>query len=439
MSKELLSLSERGRSLASNPARIDFEIFMEAMQNLYCPDTNKEGAFPLNIAENAISTSIIQNKLNTINQGGEIPDWVMKYTDPKGNNEVRERVAHFMENHLCGCPIDPDALCFAAGASAIIEITSFALANSHDIAVIPAPAYTMYSNDMGVKSEIERFDLQTHFNIEEIGSQAPVKVSMLEKAKKDIEAAGKCFKILLITSPDNPTGCVYDLEQLNLLSDWCIQNEVHMIVNEIYGLSLIDTSADLIKEDYTSPTQFQSFANIIGKKKSPFLHLWYAFSKDFAMSGLRFGVLYSLNESLIKALENVNVPHMVSNHTQWMIGEMLSDDTFVKEYIAENKKRLNKSYLLIASFLKEMGIHYIPSRGSLFIWADFSKYLKEDSEDGQEQLWIDIYKNTGALLTPGMGFQHEKNGMFRIVFTAVSYEYLTVALDRMKAYFNKIN
>ena len=437
MTDPLSTLSTRGQSLASNPARIDFEIFMEAAQNLYCPETNKEGTFPLNIAENAVSTSIIQDKLTAVTKQNTMPDWVMKYTDPTGNPEVREIGAKFMEKHLCKCPISPDSVAFSAGASSIIEISSFALANSGDVVVIPAPAYTMYTNDMGVKSNLERYDLNTHYHLDEIGSTAPVKTSMLQKAKKELDAAGKCFKMLLITSPDNPTGCVYSKKQLNKLANWCIKNRVHMVVNEIYGLSLIDTKKKAIKKDYTESTKFKSFANIMKKKESPFLHLWYAFSKDFAMSGLRFGIVHSLNESLIKALANVNVPHMVSNYTQWMVGEMLKDDKFVTSYIIENKKRLNKSYLLVVKLLKKFNLPYIPSRGSLFVWADLSKYMKKDSEQGQEDLWLDIYRNTGVLLTPGMGFRHRKKGLFRIVFTAVPYDYLVVAMGRLEGYLDE--
>jgi len=434
MKNELKTLSSRGQSLASNPARIDFELFAEASQNLYCPTTNPEGTFPLNIAENSISTSIIKDKLTAITQQNTMPDWVMKYTDLKGNPSVREDVAKFMDRHLCKCPIDPDSIAFSAGASAIIEVSSFVLANPGDVAVIPAPSYPMYTNDMGVKSKIERYDLNTHDYLDEIGSSAPVNPAMLQKAKEELENVGKCFKIFLITSPDNPTGCVYSEDQLNTLADWCMTNDVHMIVNEIYGLSLIDIDNDTIKNDYKEKTEFASFANVMRKKDSPYLHLWYAFSKDFAMSGLRLGLVHSLNESFIKAFENVNIPHMVSNYTQWMVGEMLKDDEFTKAYIDENKRRLNKSYLLVVKFLKKFDLPYIPSRGSLFIWADFSKFMKQDSDQGQEDLWLDIYRNTGVLLTPGMGFRHLRKGMFRIVFTAVPFEYLEVALGRLEGY-----
>ena len=76
------SLSTRGRASAENPARIDFELFMEANQNLYCPDSNPDGAFPLNVAENTLSTSTIKAQLTSILQQNEMPDWVLNYTDP---------------------------------------------------------------------------------------------------------------------------------------------------------------------------------------------------------------------------------------------------------------------------------------------------------------------------------------------------------------------
>jgi 1-aminocyclopropane-1-carboxylate synthase len=430
----LNTLSKRGQSLASNPARIDFEIFMEASQNLYHPEDNPNGAFPINVAENTLMSNVIKAKLSSILQEQEMPDWVLNYTSMLGNPDVRAVIARFMEQYLCKCPISPDTIAFSAGASAIIEVSSFVLANSGDVVVIPAPSYPMYTKDLGIKTEMERYDLQTHFDLDDIGSDAPVQKTHLDKAWADLKAQGKCFKILLITSPDNPTGCRYTARQLQDLADWCMAHEVHLIVNEIYGLSLIDTQDEALQHEYDNSEKYASFATIMHKEKSDFLHLWYAFSKDFAMSGLRFGLVHSMNEVFMVGFGNANIPHMVSNITQWMVGEMLKDTDFVEAYIEENKLRLNKSYKLTIEALRKINVPYIPSKGSLFVWADFSKYLKEDSEAGQEQLWLDIYRNTGILLTPGIGFQHEKKGMFRIVFTAISYSDLEVALGRIVEY-----
>lgn len=433
----LSTLSKRGQSLASNPARIDFEIFMEASQNLYHPVDNPSGTFPVNVAENTLMSSMIKGKLTSILQQQEMPDWVLNYTSMLGNPAVRTEIARFMEQYLCKCPIHADTIALSAGASAIIEVSSFVLANAGDVVVIPAPSYPMYTKDLGIKSGIERYDLQTHFDLEEIGSSAPVKTEHLDKAWAELKAQGKCFKILLITSPDNPTGCMYTIQELRTLADWCIEQEVHLIVSEIYGLSLIDTDEESLQKEYSNSGDYASFATIMQELKSDYLHLWYAFSKDFAMSGLRFGLVHSLNEGFMRGFANSNIPHLVSNITQWMVAEMLKDTDFIEAYILENKVRLNRSYKLVVEALRKIDVPYIPSRGSLFVWADFSKYLKEDSEAGQEELWLDVYKNTGVLLTPGIGFQHEKKGMFRIVFTAISFLDLEVAIERIVKYFVK--
>ena len=144
-----------------------------------------------------------------------------------------------------------------------------------------------------------RHDLQTHYEIHEIGSTAPVTVELLEKTWRTLSAEGKCFKILLITAPDNPTGCMYAESELKVLSEWCIEHKVHMIVNEIYGLSLIDTEDATHSMDYNHEGTYASFAKIMHTSKSAYLHLWYAFSKDFGVSGFRVGLVYSLNELFI--------------------------------------------------------------------------------------------------------------------------------------------
>ena len=65
---------------------------------------------------------------------------------------MRAEVARFMEEKLCKCPVDADAIGFSAGASAIVEVSSFVLADAGDVVVIPAPSYSMYTKDFGTKN-----------------------------------------------------------------------------------------------------------------------------------------------------------------------------------------------------------------------------------------------------------------------------------------------
>ena len=432
--KKLLSLSTRGHHLATTPSRIDHALFMEAKQNRYDPEDNLSGSFPLNVAENQVMAPVIKAKLMTLLKNNEMPDWVMGYTHYLGHPEVRMMIARFMEQHLCDCTIHPDTLGLSAGATAIVEVTAFLLANPGDVVVIPAPAYPMYTNDFGIKAGISRYDLQTHDNLQEVGTKAPVTTDLLEHAWATLKAEGRCFKILLISSPDNPTGCRYEEGQLRALARWCIEHQVHMIVNEIYGLSLIDTTPIDHPWSTQGQDEYVSFAKIMEEFVSDYLHLWYAFSKDFGMSGLRCGVVHSLNKGFIAGLENINVPHMVSNMSQWMIKEMLSDDEFIKNYIEQNKKQITRSYQWVVVALKLLDVPFIPSRGGIFVWIDLSSYLDADSDEAEIALWMNIYKQTGVLLTPGLEFKHSKKGLFRMVYTAVSFDHLKVAMERLSAY-----
>lgn len=435
---DLSSLSKRGQSLASTPARVDMDLFMEASQNLYDPGENPDGAFPLNVAENALMIPRVKKQLDAILNNNKVPEWAFQYTDPRGHPEVREVMAQFLSRHLCKCTVGPDSIAFSAGASATIEVSTFVLADAGDAVVIPAPSYPMYTNDVGVKSGLERYDLQTHFNLAGHGAVSPLTTEHLDKAWADLKRQQKRFKILLLTSPDNPTGCIYAPDQLKGIAKWCMAHEVHLIVNEIYGLSLIDTKDEQIRRDYPGTAAYESFGRLMAEMQSQYLHLWYALSKDFAMSGFRFGLVHSHNEAFLQGFSNANIPHMVSNLNQWAIGALFKDDDFLQRYITENKQQLTQSYKVAVHALNKIGVPYVPSRGSLFIWADFSKYLKADSDEGQENLWMEIYENTGMLLTPGTGFQHQKKGLFRIVYTALPLSHLEVAMDRLVAYFQNL-
>ena len=431
------SLAKRGQELAQNPARIDLDLFLEAAENQFHATKNPVGAFPLNVAENNVMSPSIMAIFEQVLASEKMPEWVLKYTSMLGHPEVRESVAAFMRTYFKSEAIQADNLAFSAGASGSLEVSSFLLANPGDLVVIPAPSYPMYTKDFGIKSGMERYDLQTHYNIADHESLALVTIPHLEEALLAIEAQGKVFKILLLTTPDNPTGSIYSLAQLREIAQWCMQNKIHLLVNEIYALSQIDIEQTAIADDYSDTFEFQSFATIMAEFESEYLHLLYALSKDFAISGMRFGIIHSLNPAFMQGLGNVNIPHLVSNMTQWLVGEMFKDETFIAHYIKENKRRITESYLLVIQQLKAFNIPYTPSRGSLFVWADFSQFLKADTQKGEEELWMEIFRQTGVLLTPGMGFQHQKHGLFRIVHTAVPTSDLKVAMQRLSTFLER--
>jgi len=283
------SLSSRGQRLLNTELRIDIEVSFEASKNIYDPITNPDGVFPLSIAENRLNWEAIKQKFKQISTEKDIPDWVLGYTSPLGHIEFRQAIANFYEKYFRTTAINPELVGCSPGATGIVEVSTFLLAEENDVIALPAPAYPVYRQDMGNIPRVNRHDIITHHNISELGHGPLLNLQDLDETKKELELGGKRFRALLITTPDNPTGLIYSKSHLEELANWCITNSIHLIVNEIYALSLIDISLSDIKEDYPNPVPYDSFLNIMAERKSDYLHHWYSFSKDFGISGSRVG------------------------------------------------------------------------------------------------------------------------------------------------------
>ena len=425
------SLSFRGRRAAGTPLRIDYDAFRETERDRYHPTANPNGKIPLNIAENRLSWPELRERIESITKCEPIPDWVPGYTSAGGAPPFREALAHFLETHLTGCPIDPEGVVASTGATSVIEMSAFILAEAGEVAVIPAPSYPVYSRDLGNFSAVQRYDLVTHHDPVDIAAGPLLTIGHLEAAREEIIVSGRHFRMLILTSPDNPTGGIYSIDRLRSIAEWCIEREIHLVVNEIYGLSIIDTAHPDIRDDYGEELNFTSFARVMAERQSEYLHLWYALSKDLGISGFRVGSLWTLNEDVLRAYENLNLTHSVSNHTQWLLSRLLTEDEFLRGYIERNQKRLTASYALAARAFREMGVPYVPSRGSLFLWVDLSEFLGEASEEAEMRLWREVFDDAGVLLTPGVGFGHSKHGQYRVVYPCVQPDELAEAMGRL--------
>ncbi len=425
------SLSRRGNKSVGSQLRIDLEVFYEAIQNIYHPRKNPTGTFPLNIAENVLTWPILKKKIKQLVQDHEIPDWVAGYTDLAGHPEVREVFAEFISIYLTRSPVTANQIALSAGATSVIELTSWILGEPGDVAVFPAPAYPTYRQDIQLKAGIERKDLPINLELESAHSGYPLSIHHLQRTWQELQSANKRFRFLILTHPDNPTGMIYSENQLEVISQWCLEHKVHLIVNEIYGLSLI---REIPIENHHRQEEFHSFAKIMVNKRSDYLHMWYALSKDFGVSGFRVGLLYSHNTNLLAAYGNLNGPGMVSNFTQWICKLLLKDHTFLEMYISENQNRISASYYFVANRLEELKIPYVKALGSLFVWLDLSEFLVGDSLKEENELWMSIYEEAGILLTPGEGFGHVKKGWFRLVHTCIPSVHLEVAMDRIGRY-----
>lgn len=425
-------LSVRGSRASKSQMRADQGVSVEAMGNRFDPDANPTGAIVMNVAENKLCWPELQARIRRVFTDSPPPMWTASYTHARGNPEVRGTVADFMAKHLTGCELDSSCISLTSGAGAAIDLLAFALGDPGDAVAFPAPAYPVYTHDITSRSGLVRHNMIAAAESVPNAPTAFPNTQDLDRALHDVQAGGRRLRMVVLTQPDNPTGRIYSLAALEDISDWCIEHEVHLLVNEIYGLSLLDTSHPAIAGDYPDAATFSSFAPILERRRSDYLHYCYAFSKDFGLSGFRFGVAYSRNLALNTALNSLNTGHMCSNLTQWTMQQVLADDSFVDHYVTTMRQRLTEAYAQVVTTLRGVDIGYAPARGGLFVWADFAAFLAEDTAEAALRLWLDLYQSSGVLLTPGAGFGQDKNGPLRIVYAGVSDQERTEAMLRLQ-------
>ncbi len=218
--------------------------------------------------------------------------------------------------------------------------------------------------------------------------------------------AGRPVRALLFTSPDNPMGRVYSAADVEAVLTWGERAGVHVVVDEVYALSVFG------ERPFTSCTTVRP---ALGDS----VHVVWAFSKDFAASGLRCGVLVSENEAVMAAVEGLAYWACCSGDTQHLLGAMISDDAWVEAYVAAMRARLGDAYRQVAAALDVQGIPYLPSSAGFFLLCDLRRFLPEPTWDGEHSLWRRILDGANVNLTPGAACRVGEPGFMRLCFAGV--------------------
>lgn len=426
---DTVSLSTRGRHAAATPLRADFELLDQAVQDEYHPTKNPTGAIPLCIAENLLGWEQLRDKLQSLAATRQTPDWVASYTSTLGHPDFRAALAKFLSKRLGGNDLNPETMAISAGATATIEMAGFLLADTGDVAVLPGPAYGGYRPDLTNRAGVEVHHI-TLPNSDEHPGVYQLRTQDLDAA---YERLGDRFKLLILTQPNNPTGQVFTEDQIFAAVSWCEERKIHCIVNEIYAMSLIDQEHPDLVVDYEQRQWFVSCLPQLELRNSDYFHWWYSFSKDFGISGLRVGALYTKNDALIKAWANFGAPSISSNYTQWLLTELLAEEEWIANWM-KNDRKITESYVTVVQTLRDLGIDYSPAVGSLFVWFDLSSRLVENTDEAWVALWRHIYDTTGLLLTYPIGMGGDRRGWFRMVYSGVSKDTLEEVMRRLKSY-----
>lgn len=274
-------LSRRGKEMLV-PSLSYMEEFQLYLNNPYDKDKNPNGYICFAVAENTLSWSDDLGKQYALEQSKAISQPLAKgyerYGSFSGVVSFKQALCSMLTKtgFVGEYKLDPDCICVASGVGAIVANATTVLTDIGDYVLVPSPSYPAFDNDVKLFPGSHLISVvrrpENNFKLTR------------EALEETYRKCGDKAKILLLTSPDNPTGKTLSEEELDLAIAFTEEKEMHLFVDEVYGLSIYDSSQ-------------QPFISIFshlkkrGRKLGNYIHVLYGMSKDFCASGLRIGCI----------------------------------------------------------------------------------------------------------------------------------------------------
>jgi len=243
-----------------------------------------------------------------------------------------------------------------------------------------------------------------------------------EDALVAAESAGISIRAILLVIPHNPLGQCYSREALVAYMQFAQKHKIHLIMDEVYALSVYDVSCDTD----SIPTPFTSALSVNWRDHidPAYFHLLYGFSKDFASGGLRLGCLWSRNSALLRAVGALSLVHWPSNICEAIAIAILENEPWVESFVKTSRRRLGERSALARSVLDGYGIPYVSSAtAGFFLWVDLRPLLAKSLGKGADEVsWDDErafkarLKSHGVYLSSGEALSSEFPGFFRLCY-----------------------
>ncbi len=249
------------------------------------------------------------------------------YTQTQGILELRTAMAQkFLEKNKF--EVEPSSILVSGGLAALIELLFMACLDKGDKILLTDPCFLIYSslaNFFGA----EIYRVPENFTSQELEALPPAN-----------------FKLIITTSPSNPSGYILTKEQILLLGNLADKSGAILVSDEIYEL-------------YDYDKKFISPASLYPKTLT-----LSGFSKSYSMTGLRLGVAAGPKE-IISAMTILQQYTIVCAPAPVQYAGIEALQTDMSEYIQAYKKNRDFCVSKLGNKLK----FTFPS-GAFYIFAE---------------------------------------------------------------------
>ena len=187
-----------------------------------------------------------------------------KYTASTGIIELKQAIALKFKNNN-NIDYDVKNIFAGNGAKQVLDVIMRAFINSGDIVIIPKPYWVSYAQQVilsGGEPAFVDFTKDLKLNIDNL--------------RYIVKNNPKKIKLLILNSPNNPTGAVYSRKELEDIGEICLKNNIYIISDEVYENFVYGT------------VKHFSIASFSDELKDITITV-NAVSKTYAMTGWRIG------------------------------------------------------------------------------------------------------------------------------------------------------
>lgn len=326
-----------------------------------------------------------------------------KYTPVPGIPELREAIAKKLKREN-GLSYTPKQVLVSNGAKQSLFNIFQALINDGDEVIVPAPYWVTYPELViysGGKPVFITTDENSNFKI---------------TAKQLKNAITPKTKILVLTTPSNPTGMVYTKAELTEIAEvlkdtkiWVVSDEMYEKL--VYGVKF--TSAASISDDMMKRT-----ITVNG------------LSKSVAMTGWRMGYLATIDDKLVKLMDNLQsqCTSNINSITQKASVVALNGDA--DRDIEMMRQAFEKRRDLACDLINNIGgLSVQKPQGAFYLFINIKGVAKFGGDS--MKFCSELLSEQGVALVPGSAFGMD--GYVRLSF-ACSTEQIIEGIKRIEKF-----
>ena len=319
------------------------------------------------------------------------------YAPNAGLPALREAIAKQVSKEN-GIEYTANNVAVTIGATEAVYLSFMACINPGDEVIILAPYWVQYENIVKL-----------------LGGKPVIIDTFKEGFEPDLDvifkAINKKTKAIVVNSPNNPSGYIYEDTFLEVLSEMASANNILIIDDEAYRSLVYDG-------------EYSSIAKYCGKEDIVIIN---SFSKEFAMTGWRVGYVVAEEDfinTVVKFQQNIAV--CVSTPNQCAAFEAITNKD---KYAGGIKDVFQKRRDILTKELNKIdGLRFRSPAGTFYAFIDISS----TGLDSKTFCFYLLEKQHVAVI-PGVAFGEAFDNYIRLAFT-LNEDKLVEGINRIREF-----